>query len=118
MGDRCLQVFSAILRKYLARPEDVIARTGGDELAVVLPNTNNEQAEVAIDRFKSNLAEELTDENMKRDGIPEGVKIGCSIGLSQINVNSSNAWDEAFNEADTKMYKIKRAKEPKPTNGQ
>jgi diguanylate cyclase (GGDEF)-like protein len=38
-GDRCLQQVAQTLQKTVRRPADLIARYGGEELAIILPNT-------------------------------------------------------------------------------
>jgi diguanylate cyclase (GGDEF)-like protein/PAS domain S-box-containing protein len=39
-GDACLRQVAAVLRKTLKRPADLVSRYGGEEFAIVLPNTN------------------------------------------------------------------------------
>jgi diguanylate cyclase (GGDEF)-like protein len=43
-GDRCLQQVAQTLQKAVRRPADLIARYGGEELAIILPNTQPEGA--------------------------------------------------------------------------
>lgn len=49
-GDRFLVRVAEELRK-ICRKEDIIARIGGDEFAVLLPQTSQEQAEALMNRF-------------------------------------------------------------------
>ena len=39
-GDRCLQGVANVLKAVCRRPRDLVARYGGEELAVILPDTN------------------------------------------------------------------------------
>lgn len=43
-GDEYLRQVAAAIRKALKRPEDLGARYGGEEFAVILPNTDEEDA--------------------------------------------------------------------------
>jgi len=39
-GDRCLQAVADVLKGVCRRPRDLVARYGGEELAVILPDTH------------------------------------------------------------------------------
>jgi diguanylate cyclase (GGDEF)-like protein len=75
------------------RPGDAIGRVGGDEFAVVLPDTGDTDAEAVIDRLRGSL------------GTPFGVSFGHSCfpahGVSP---------DELMRHADETMYTAKRAR--------
>lgn len=43
-GDECLKLVAAALRARVRRPADVAARYGGEEMALILPETNHEGA--------------------------------------------------------------------------
>ncbi len=49
-GDECLRRIGAMLRQITRAPSDTVARYGGEEFAIVLPNTNQEQAMVVANR--------------------------------------------------------------------
>src|SRR3990172_5057170 len=53
-GDQVLKFFSQFLRVNL-RQEDVICRIGGDEFAIILPDTTAERAAIFFDRVKQKL---------------------------------------------------------------
>ncbi|MFC6669137.1 diguanylate cyclase [Marinobacterium aestuariivivens] len=46
-GDRCLRQVADALRQVVARPGDLVARYGGEELALLLPSTNEQALELA-----------------------------------------------------------------------
>jgi diguanylate cyclase (GGDEF)-like protein len=54
-GDRVLIAVAAALREYL-RPTDLIARFGGDEFAVLLPDVELDQAQQTADRLRAQVA--------------------------------------------------------------
>jgi diguanylate cyclase (GGDEF)-like protein len=53
-GDQVLKFFAQFVRVNL-RQEDVLCRIGGDEFAIILPDTTAEQALVLFDRVRSKL---------------------------------------------------------------
>lgn len=56
-GDKLLTRFAEILKK-VCRKEDVVARWGGDEFAILLPGTDNETAGRICDRIRKESLEE------------------------------------------------------------
>jgi diguanylate cyclase len=57
-GDRALQHLAAIAKRYL-RPQDGIARWGGEEFVIVLPETDLSVAERVIQRLQRELTKSL-----------------------------------------------------------
>ncbi|MGE4533183.1 diguanylate cyclase [Halomonas sp.] len=55
VGDRVLQAFAELARRVL-RDGDVLCRMGGEEFAVLLPNTNREQALQVAERLRATIA--------------------------------------------------------------
>ena len=55
-GDLVLKKFSLEARNTF-RKSDIIIRYGGDEFAVIMPETDNDQAVAAVERLKNNLQE-------------------------------------------------------------
>lgn len=96
-GDRALEFVAATLRSTLREP-DIVARIGGDEFAVLLPETDLPQAEQVADRLRSLLATRVPG--------PE-CEIGVSVGVA--------AWvpditDRAlYCAADAALYADKRS---------
>jgi diguanylate cyclase (GGDEF)-like protein len=56
-GDRCLQLFSQILRSCVERSTDVVARYGGEEFILLLPNTSLEGLEAIDGKIRAALKE-------------------------------------------------------------
>jgi len=54
-GDRVLIAVAEALREYL-RPTDLVARFGGDEFAVLLPDADLNQAQQTADRLRTKVA--------------------------------------------------------------
>ena len=55
-GDKCLRKVSDILGESIRGGTDVVARYGGEEFAIILANTNLEQAKVYAERLRTAVA--------------------------------------------------------------
>jgi diguanylate cyclase (GGDEF)-like protein len=95
-GDRALVAVGAALRDYL-RPTDLIARFGGDEFAVLLPNAGLEQARQTAERVRQRIAE-LSPESFS-DAIT--ISIGITSRHAQDDVSS------LLHRADAALYDAK-----------
>ena len=91
VGDKTLIRVAAALRK-LARAEDTLGRTGGDEFAWVLPETAREQALIAVERARRAIAELLAE--------PYGITV--SAGICDTGVSADPA--ELLRLADAALY--------------
>lgn len=95
------QLLSAVGQRIRAstRPADLLARVGGDEFAVLLPDTSATAASAVADRIVAVLGEPFEISTRR-------VVIGCSVGITMFN-GSQEAGD-LLREADTAMYAAKR----------
>ncbi len=96
-GDELLLVSAEVIRKAF-RPDDIVARIGGDEFVVILPSTNKETALKIVDRVKQ-VIHEFNELN------PNSNQISFSVGFSS-NETTENLRDVLRN-ADQDMYKQK-----------
>lgn len=55
-GDACLRDVAGALTRHLRRPGDLVARVGGEEFAVVLPQANVMQAQATAERLRAGVA--------------------------------------------------------------
>jgi diguanylate cyclase (GGDEF)-like protein len=100
IGDDCLRRVAAMLRASLRRTSDQIARIGGEEFAVVLPQTSVEDARIIAERMRiavSNL-------RIPHARSPERV-VTISAGVSGSSAPASAA--EMFSDADRVLYRAK-----------
>ncbi|WP_407276256.1 diguanylate cyclase [Halothiobacillus sp. DCM-1] len=102
-GDAVLRAFAQLLRQMLRKP-DVCGRLGGEEFAVLLPNTPCRGAFEIADRLRL-AVEGLRVPIDTSDGT---VEIGCtvSIGVCDLLQGAQNA-SEALNLADRALYRAK-----------
>ncbi len=95
MGDQLIKAVAKVVRQACRR-DDIMARTGGDEFVVLLPNTNSEEA-VAIKNRINTLASEV-----KLDS----VIISLAIGVATKTRETQDIQD-VLKEADNNMYRNK-----------
>ncbi len=95
MGDEYIIKVAEIL-KSTARSEDIIARIGGDEFAIILSDTNCSQAEKLCHRIQNNI----TKFNKEQKPVKP---LSISLGF-EVMKDSSQGLSKIFNKADQKMY--------------
>jgi diguanylate cyclase len=100
LGDRAL-VHIAMLARGGLRPNDVLARLGGEEFAVVLPDTELNHAAVTIQRLQQTLA------SAPLIGDRVSLKLAFSAGAAQRRPGES--LDSLLKRADVALYDAKRA---------
>lgn len=61
MGDRCLVVIAGVLKQMASRPGDVVCRYGGEEFALVLPETDIDSARWVAERIRRRISETVCD---------------------------------------------------------
>jgi diguanylate cyclase (GGDEF)-like protein len=96
-GDRVLQTVGRVLRQLLRRA-DTAARIGGDEFAVILPDTGADGARELVSKLEGDLRVALTG---------GGPAVTCSVGIVTW-LDASLPMGEAVATADALMYEVKR----------
>lgn len=99
-GDRALIHLASVARESI-RPNDTLARFGGEEFVILMPDTTLEHGIEAMTR----LQRELTKAFFLSGN--EKVLITFSAGVAQVRAEESGI--EAVNRADQAMYLAKRA---------
>jgi diguanylate cyclase (GGDEF)-like protein/PAS domain S-box-containing protein len=101
VGDKVLQLVAKTTRSKL-READVIARYGGDEFVILLPNSQSHEAHVVFERIcKSILSSKLM---AKKKKIPISISVGIASYQSGMK-NTSNL----IQRADQALYSAKQA---------
>lgn len=96
-GDQVLRFVAETIRTNV-RAIDTVARMGGDEFAVLLPETDAEAAQAAFDKVHR-----LLEERMRERGWPVTFSIGVVTCL-----RPPSSVDELLRLADDLMYSVKR----------
>lgn len=98
-GDKVLKIIGTQLSKKLRRT-DFIARFGGEEFVILLPNTSMEEGEPLIQALRAAI--EACPFHFKG----ERVTITCSAGLTAFQTGEGSK--QAFERADQALYRAKR----------
>jgi diguanylate cyclase (GGDEF)-like protein/PAS domain S-box-containing protein len=101
-GDKVLKSFVQVCRRHM-REVDVMGRLGGEEFAILLPETEIEQAfEIAERLYKAVAEQEITLENSG------AVHVTTSLGIASLAESDANI-EAIINRADVALYKAKEA---------
>ncbi len=94
-GDEILQQFADVLRNN-TRSNDTCSRWGGEEFAVLLPDSDLQTAYTIAERIRESTVSSLSfDERV----------VSCSIGIAQKKEDES--YEELFKRADKYLYEAK-----------
>lgn len=99
-GDEILRLFAEVARGEL-RSNDIVARQGGDEFAIVLPDIELAEAMRVAERLRSAFMTALAD----RPGIARSPTL--SIGVTEGDA-AAQTLDALLREADEALYRSKR----------
>ncbi|HYS11247.1 MAG TPA: diguanylate cyclase [Myxococcales bacterium] len=103
LGDKVLRAVGAAIAKSV-RGSDIAARYGGDEFAVILPQTPAEGAMRVCERLLRNISEVvLEDETGKR------FRVTASLGLSYYPADDVETPEDLVHSADGALYGAKRS---------
>ncbi|MER7278868.1 diguanylate cyclase [Dactylosporangium sp. NPDC000244] len=101
-GDACLRKVAGALRRTV-RATDLVARLGGEEFAVVLPDTDLTCACVAAERLRAAI-EELGEPHLRTG---PGV-VTVSVGVAAARPGGEGEPEELVEAADVALYEAKR----------
>lgn len=105
MGDICLYSISKIITGQLKRASDFIARYGGEEFAIVLPNTNAENARLLAERIRRSVEEARI--QAANESVSSWVTISVGVATTTAEYNQSSS--VLIKVADQAMYKSKQS---------
>jgi diguanylate cyclase (GGDEF)-like protein len=110
-GDTALQALVNQIKPML-RVNDVLARTGGEEFTILLPNTSVSAGIVAAERVRQTI------EALEVPFEDEPIRFTISAGVAQLDP-AQGGWEGMMRRADTAMYEAKEngrnSVRPKPT---
>jgi hemerythrin len=104
-GDACLQAVARAVQQALPRATDLVARYGGEELAVILPDTDIQGTDTVARRVVEAVA---------ALGLPHSTSgaaphVTVSVGAVARVPDNKEACDRLLAEADAALYRAKEA---------
>ena len=103
IGDDCLQQVARSIQQAVERPADLVARFGGEEFAIVLPNTN---IDGAINIAKK-IQNHITDLKITHESSSISAYVTLSLGIASMVPVTSHPPSILVNMADQALYQAK-----------
>jgi diguanylate cyclase (GGDEF)-like protein/PAS domain S-box-containing protein len=99
VGDELLRL-TAVVLKSVFRSQDVVARIGGDEFCILMPETDETTAQQTLERIRARVALN----NLQRPDLSLGLSLGT------YTAQRGEGLSEALKQADVRMYQNKKAR--------
>jgi diguanylate cyclase (GGDEF)-like protein len=102
-GDKVLKMIAGVLKSN-CRKSDLVARFGGEEFMIILPQTRIEDARPAAEKLRQAVADAVIES-------PQGaIRVTASFGVAAIDLNEQDrAVDAMLERADQALYQAKAA---------
>lgn len=98
MGDKVLRALGKLLMGCVRSPTDVACRLGGEEFALILPDTRHEQVEAVCTRLREQLAQQTFGEG------EAAFKVTLSMGVVE---GTGQDAESLLQQADLQLYRAK-----------
>lgn len=102
-GDKCLKRIAQAIRRSLLRTTDLVARYGGEELAIILPDTDVQGAQIVAERILSEIHMQAIPH--ARSSVNRHVTV--SLGVTSAVPPERDAPAALITQADAALYKAK-----------
>jgi diguanylate cyclase (GGDEF)-like protein len=103
-GDECLRAVAEILQKSVGRARDLVARTGGEELAVIMPDADLAGALVVANRVRAAVQNAA----IPQGGAAKHPVVTISIGVAATREAATTSAEALAAAADRALYRAKR----------
>ena len=100
-GDDALRQLGDTLSRSFIRKSDIVARYGGDEFAVILPDTSPVHARKLIERFLERAS------TLRISAAPDEMTVACSVGYTELS--DDDTVESLVARADRALYDAKSA---------
>lgn len=102
-GDQCLRDVAQAMQSVVTRSGDVLARIGGEEFTVLLPNTGEVDARQVAERLRV----AVSDLQLAHVASKTGSHVTISVGLAQLDLEGVTDFEALFDAADQALYRAK-----------
>lgn len=103
-GDSCLITIAQVLGQAAVRPRDVVARFGGEEFVILLPETDAQGAREVAERCQRLIAEQALEHKLS----PHGQRVTLSVGMGTAMPGESPSHGELLQAVDRQLYAAKQ----------
>ena len=103
-GDRALRAVARVASTHMRRPADLAARYGGDELVLLMPETDAPQAQAIVQALRAAVAGLL----IAHAGSTAAAVITVSIGGATLDAARAESSAALFEAADVQLYRAKQ----------
>jgi len=104
-GDEIIKEIALILKSAARRKEDLVARVGGEEFALLYPNAQV----LSILKILESIMDDIRQHKMEHVKSSNGQIITISLGVYSMIPDGTRNWLELFEKADTLLYKAKQS---------
>ncbi|WP_438751229.1 diguanylate cyclase [Pararhizobium sp. O133] len=106
-GDDCLKAIAQTIQLHLKRPTDMVARYGGEEIAIILPNTDANGVEAVAEDVRAAIEKLMISHARSHTGYVTA-SLGAATYVSQTGIPPETA-AELVAAADQALYGAKRS---------
>jgi diguanylate cyclase (GGDEF)-like protein/PAS domain S-box-containing protein len=103
LGDACLKQIAQILKKSVSRPRDLVARFGGEEFVLILPDTSLASAIEVVER----ILQSIRTADICHSSSPLDQRLSVSLGVKTIIPTQKNDKMAFLKEVDQNLYLAK-----------
>lgn len=101
-GDLCLKTVANAMYNIVKRPPDLVCRYGGEELAIILPDTDHRGAMMIAERIRYHI------ESLEIQYAGQRFHITASLGVSSFIPKANKSAGLLIEQADKALYQAKR----------
>ena len=102
-GDTCLQSIATVLKDHARRGGDIAARYGGEEFAIIMPDTDEENAE----KIATLMHDAISELNIPHEASQASDIVTASFGVATMTPNKEQNFEKLIKYADVALYKAK-----------